>query len=199
MSTPTKTTPLLRPAIYQMQVSIEGISPPIWRQFQVSDDMSLYQLHEVLQIVMGWLNYHLYQFTVNGRLYGEPDDEYPGPHVYQAKRARLRTVADDLGDSFTYEYDFGDGWKHHLVVEDVVDPEPGVRYPRCLAGSRACPPEDCGGVYGYRELLEILHDPDHEEYEGMRIWAGEDFDPEAFDFDIVNAALWVMVGKRPQS
>ena len=185
------------PRIYQLQVSLEGISPPIWRQLQVRSDITLHELHKALQLVLGWQDYHLYQFILSTRkglrYYGEPDPEFPEPHIYQAKRTRLKTVLPTLDEILTYEYDFGDGWRHHLVVEDILEPEPGVRYPRCLAGARSCPPEDCGGPHGYQDLQRILHDPDDEEHEDIVTWAGEGYDPERFDVDVVNAALYVLM------
>jgi len=104
------------------------------------------------------------------------------------KEFRLKTVVGE-GDVFEYEYDFGDCWEHEIIVEKVMEPEAGIKYPRCLAGERACPPEDCGGPGGYEELLEVLDDPRHEDYEDYRGWAGEDFDPERFDLEKVNRAL----------
>ena len=103
--------------------------------------------------------------------------------------SKLRTVAPRLGATLVYEYDFGDDWKHDLLVEGLLLPEEGVHYPRCLAGARSRPPEDCGGVPGYEELLEVIRDPEHEEYEEMMLWLGGSFDPEAFDLAAVNDAL----------
>ena len=180
----------LPPAIYQIQVMLEGISPPIWRQFQVPAELTLHQLHQVLQAVMGWQDYHLYEFVIGTRHYGEPDDEFPGPRISQAKWTRLRSALRRHSTmTLTYEYDFGDGWRHHLVIEDILAPEPGVTYPHCLAGARRCPPEDCGGVTGYFELQRVLADPDDEEHAHLVEWARAEYDPEAFDLDQVNDAL----------
>ncbi len=181
--------------ICQIQVSLEGISPPIWRQIEVPSDITLRGLHEVLQTVMGWLDYHLYQFIIEGAYYGEPDP-FEGVRrvpVHHASRTHLRSIA-HIGASFTYEYDFGDGWRHHLVIEDIFPPQPGRLYPRCVAGARACPPEDCGGAHGYRELLAILQDPEHEEYQERMEWVNGALDPEAFDLETVNESLKLSPG-----
>lgn len=174
--------------IYQLKVTLKRIKPPIWRRVQVPGNITLYRLHKILQVVMGWYNYHLYQFVIDGTYYSDPDDE----GLIEVKNARRRKLKDVVGQEkkrFIYEYDFGDGWEHEIIVEKILSPDPGKRYPVCLNGRRACPPEDCGGPWGYADLLEILADPGHPQYEEMRAWAGEDFDPEKFDLEFVNKAL----------
>lgn len=171
--------------VYQLKVTLRGVKPPIWRRIQVAGDITLYQLHLVLQATMGWANYHLYQFIVDGLYYSEPDLD----DVENARRVHLNEVAAAPGRKFIYEYDFGDGWEHQIIVEKILPPEPGQRYPLCLQGKRACPPEDCGGVWGYADLLEIIQDPEHEEHEEMLEWLGGEFDPEAFDLEEINQAL----------
>jgi len=174
--------------IYQIKVTLKGIRPPIWRRFQVKGDASLYKLHLILQVVMGWENYHLYQFTIDEARFGEPDLE-SFVKMKNAHRVKLSQIVRGVKQRFSYEYDFGDSWEHELLIEKILPPEKGVRYPICLAGKRACPPEDCGGIWGYTELLEAIRDPNHPEHEEMVNWAGEDFDPEAFDLDEVNREL----------
>ncbi|BCV20697.1 plasmid pRiA4b ORF-3 family protein [Moorella sp. Hama-1] len=174
--------------IYQIKVTLKRIKPPIWRRVQVPGGITLAKLHKILQVVMGWYNRHLYQFTINGSHYGEPDDEFL-VEVRNARRQKLKDVVNQEKQRFIYEYDFGDGWEHEIVVEKILPPEPGKRYPVCLKGKRACPPEDCGGPWGYASLLHILQHPGHPEYEDMRAWAGEDFDPEDFDLEFVNQEL----------
>ena len=175
-------------SIHQLKVTLQGIKPPIWRRMQVASESSLFALHHMLQAVMGWEGYHLYQFRVGQTHYGDPDPAY-GPEMRNAKTVKLSRLAPAPGAKFVYEYDFGDSWEHQIVVEKVAPAESGVSYPRCMAGKRAGPPEDCGGVWGYAELLEILQDPTHPEYEERMEWLGEDFDPETFDLDEINRAL----------
>jgi len=174
--------------IYQLRVSLLESTPAIWRQMQVRSDVSLYRLHRILQVVMGWTNSHLYQFIVNRRMYGQPDPEF-GMDITNAQRVKLGEVVPRQGRKFTYEYDFGDCWEHQLVVEAILPAAPGVHYPVCLAGARACPPEDCGGSPGYEHLLEVLQNPQDAEYEELLEWVGGPFDPEAFDVETVNRQL----------
>jgi DNA-binding PadR family transcriptional regulator len=172
--------------IYQVKVTLQGIDPPVWRRFQVTGDTTLAQLHDILQAVMSWWDYHLHEFTIAGANYGvpHPDD---WKEVKDERRVRLRDIADP-GTWFVYEYDFGDGWAHLLEVEKILDPQQGQYYPVCIAGERATPPEDVGGVYGYELYLEAMQDPDHPEHEDYLRWRGE-FDPEVFDIKAVNRAL----------
>ena len=144
---------------------------------------------------MGWTQSHLYQFEVGDVAFGEPDDEFGMP-IRSAKATSLRTIAPEPRAVFSYEYDFGDSWQHRIEVEQVRPPVPGVRYPRCLAGKRACPPEDVGGIWGYEEFLQAIRDPKHPEHEAMLEWAGGAFDPEAFDLQGVNEQL-ALLGPNP--
>ncbi|MFW6136412.1 MAG: plasmid pRiA4b ORF-3 family protein [Chloroflexota bacterium] len=173
-------------SIYQIRVSLAGIEPPIWRRIQVPGDVTLEELHDVLQAVMGWWDYHLHQFMVEGTHYGVPHPDY-AMEMRDESEVRLDEIADE-GSRFFYEYDFGDCWQHELKVEQVLEPEPGRRYPVCIDGERATPPEDVGGLWGYEHYVEVMTDPDHPEYEERLEWRGE-FDPEEFDLDEVNAAL----------
>ncbi|MEA3377872.1 MAG: plasmid pRiA4b ORF-3 family protein [Chloroflexota bacterium] len=175
-----------RTSIYQIHVSLMGIEPPIWRRIQVPGDMTLADLHDVLQDVMSWWDYHLHQFIVEGTYYGVPHPDYE-VEMRDENKVRLDEVAHE-GSQFIYEYDFGDGWEHLLKVEKVLEPEPGRRYPVCIDGQRAAPPEDVGGIWGYEEYVEVMVNPDDPEYEEYLEWRGE-FDPEAFDLDEVNEAL----------
>lgn len=173
-------------AIYQIKVTLKDSQPPIWRRVQVPGDVTLETLHDVLQAVMSWWNYHLHQFIVGDTYYGVSHPEYM-MEMHDESKVRLNEIADE-GAAFLYEYDFGDGWLHVLEVEKVVAPEPGREYPVCLGGRRATPPEDVGGIWGFEEYLEAMADPDHSEHEMYMEWRGP-FDPEAFDVDEVNAAL----------
>jgi len=175
-------------SVHQLKITLTGIRPPIWRRLQVSSSMNLRRLHDVIQEAMGWTQSHLYQFEVGDMEYGEPDEEFGMP-IRSAKATPLRKVAPEPGAVFSYEYDFGDSWQHRIEVEKVLPPEPGVRYPRCLAGKRACPPEDVGGIFGYEEFLQAIRDPKHPEHESMLEWVGGAFDPEAFGLRGVNERL----------
>ena len=178
---------LLRSSIYQMKIVLDGIQPPIWRRFLVAGDTKLGKLHRVLQIVMGWENSHLHEFKVGRVSFGEPSPDYPGKTL-DAKKVELRGVAQDEKDRLKYIYDFGDGWEHDLIVEKIIEPEIGKHYPVCLAGERACPPEDCGGIPGYEMLLTALSGPKTADERDLVEWAG-DFDPDRFDLDAINAGL----------
>jgi hypothetical protein len=111
------------------------------------------------------------------------------PDIRDERRVHLNQAAPTVGSKFVYEYDFGDSWEHTILVEKILEPEPGAHYPRCLTGRRACPPEDCGGAWGYAQLLETLDNPSDPEYAEMREWIGDDFDAEAFSLDEINASL----------
>ncbi len=180
-----------QPSIYQLKVTIRGIRPPVWRRLQVSGAATLGDLHDVLQRAFGWEDYHLHHFVVGDTFYGVPDPE-DADWEFDTKdeqRARLQQTLGRGLKKFVYEYDFGDGWEHMITVEKVLTPEPRAAYPRCLAGRRAGPPEDCGGAWGYVRLIEVTADPKHPEYEEMREWLGENFDPERFELADVNLLL----------
>ena len=178
--------------VYQLKGTLKESKPPIWRRFQVSGDITLHRLHLILQDVMGWTNSHLYRFDIGGIQYSIPDpveDAFNELHFVDSRRTKLSKVAPREKSRFTYEYDFGDSWEHQIQVEKILPVDTGARYPVCLVGKRACPPEDCGGIWGYDELLEVIRDPTHEEYESMMEWLGGLFDPEEFDIDRVNRLL----------
>jgi hypothetical protein len=137
---------------------------------------------------MGWGNYHLYDFEVTGIHYGDPDPEW-GIEIKSARNSSLCRLVLSEGTTFAYVYDMGDNWEHEILLEKILLPESGKRYPVCLTGRRGCPPEDCGGSGGYAELLEIIKNPDHEEYLDRIEWLGGEFDPEAFDADGINELL----------
>jgi hypothetical protein len=178
-------------AIYQFKVTLKESDPPIWRRIQVPDS-TLGELHEVLQVVMGWEDSHLHQFIVRGEYYGPLDAEdahWDMEKDDEEEMSLSKIVKMGRKTRFTYKYDFGDSWQHEIVLEKTLEPEPKVQYPRCVEGERACPPEDCGGVWGYAEFLEAIADPNHESHEDMLEWIGGEFDPEKFDLDAVNREL----------
>ena len=135
-------------AIYQLKVTLKHSKPPIWRRIQVRADVTLYDLHEIIQIAMGWTDSHLHQFMANDVYYGEPNPDF-GFDVANERRVRLHELVSEVKDKILYEYDFGDGWEHGIVLEKVPEPEPNGSYPRCISGRRQCPPEDVGGIWGY--------------------------------------------------
>jgi hypothetical protein len=174
--------------IYQLKVTLARLRPPVWRRLLVPSAVSLEDLHDILQVAMGWTDSHLHQFEAKGQLYGKPSREYSLPMKDEA-RVRLGEVLLREKDSIVYVYDFGDSWTHQIVLEKIVAPSPDVKVPRCIAGARACPPEDCGGVFGYAELLKVLKNPSHPEHEEMLEWVGEDYDPEFLDLEAINKYL----------
>ena len=175
--------------IYQLKITLKVLRPLIWRRFQVQGDYTLDRLHRVIQRVMGWTDSHLHEYIVRGRHYGTPSDESEGPPVVSERSARLCDVAPREKARFVYVYDFGDDWQHDLLVEKIVAPQAGQRYPVCLAGQHACPPEDCGGYPGYIDFVAAISNPAHPEHAEMLEWVGGAFDPWVFDLDGVNRAL----------
>jgi hypothetical protein len=177
--------------IYQFKISLTGSDPPIWRRFQVPD-LTLGGLHDVLQVVMGWEDSHPHQFIVRGTCYGPRDpDDMDWDMETEDEEDILISQVTKMGRKvrFTYEYDFGDSWQHEIVLEKTLEPEPKVKYPRCIEGARACPPEDVGGVWGYAEFLQAIADPKHESHRDMKEWIGGKFDAEKFSIEAVNKEL----------
>ena len=177
-----------QPDIYQVKVTLKDIRPPIWRRILVTSDTALNKLHRILQVVMGWDDYHLHQFIINGTYYGihDPDLMFD---LKDEEKMKLDMVVLQEQKEFIYEYDFGDSWYHNILIEKILLPDTKKHYPVCIKGKRACPPEDCGGVGGYYYFLEAIQDPEHPEHEEMLEWEGGSFDPEAFDIDGVNRVL----------
>jgi hypothetical protein len=174
--------------IYQLKITLKDSKPPIWRRVEVPDDITLAKLHAIIQAAMGWTDSHLHMFTAGRTSYGVPDPNYD-EDVRDERRVKLNQLLTEPKQKLSYEYDFGDSWTHVVLLEQVREPAPGLRYPRCTAGKRACPPEDCGGVWGYADFLAAVADPEHPEHDDMIEWAGGEFDPELFDPDEVNAEL----------
>jgi hypothetical protein len=176
--------------VYQLKVTLDDVKPPIWRRLLVAEDTSLVTLHEIIQRAMGWQNYHLHSFTIAGQIYGDPeDDEFGDLGNKDETRYRLNQLGLKEKARFRYEYDFGDGWEHTILVEKILPADPAVHYPLCVTGKRACPPEDVGGVWGYEEFLETIADPNAAEHDEMLEWVGGEFDPEEFDLEQVNQSL----------
>ena len=177
--------------VYQFKIILQGIKPPIWRRIQVPETYTFWGLHVAIQDAMGWLDYHLHAFEMLdpatkmkvaiGIPEGPLDTEFL-PSV-KLRMANYFSMENRLAK---YEYDFGDGWIHEIRLEKILPKKEGIDYPICIAGKRACPPEDCGGIWGYEELLEAISDETHEEHARMMEWLGDEFDPEYFDPDEVS-------------
>ena len=180
------TTPIT--LLYTLKVTLRDIRPPIWRRIEAPAGLTLLELHHLLQVAFGWTDSHLHQFIHEGLHYGAPDREFGMPFISE-RRTRLGDLLMQPKQRLTYEYDFGDGWEHDVVLETIGEPGAGLRYPRVIDGKRACPPEDVGGVPGYEEFVAVLRDPMHDEHQGMLAWAGGRFDPEEFDLIDVNDRL----------
>lgn len=173
----------------QFKITLKGVRPPIWRRIQVPSSYSFWDLHVAMQDAMGWLDYHLHAFQLRSPA-GGPRVEIgiPSDEPYLDLRETLPGWEIAVPNYFTlsnrratYLYDFGDGWKHSVVLEKIEPLEDSRTLPVCLSGRRHSPPEDCGGIGGYRRFLEIIGDPTHEEHEDMLVWVGGSFDPEHFD------------------
>ncbi|WP_097223801.1 plasmid pRiA4b ORF-3 family protein [Streptomyces sp. OV198] len=177
-------------SVHKIKITLRDSRPPIWRRLEVPSGITLRELHDIIQAAFGWEDYHMWAFESGQDRYGVADRDLG---IRSAASKRLRQVAPHVGDRFRYTYDFGDDWEHDILIEDVTEPEPDTGYPRCLTGRRACPPEDCGGIWGYDYLIEILADPRHEEHEDRLEWLGLDsadqFDPATFDAAQANSAL----------
>jgi len=180
-----KTTAKKQSVIYQFKIVLLDVEPLIWRRIQVSDG-TLDKLHEHIQTALGWTNSHLHQFIIGGKYYGDAkllDDGWGDTDFIDSTRLRLSKLLEKKRKSFrfVYEYDFGDGWCHEIVFEGTQPLEAGAKYPRCIEGARACPPEDVGGPWGYADFLEAIRDPKHENHEDLLEWIGGAFNAETFD------------------
>lgn len=178
--------------LYQFKITLLESQPPIWRRIQVKN-CTLDKLHEHIQTAMGWTNSHLHQFEIDGERYGDPellDDGFEDFECVDSTVAKISEIVPKDGKrfQFTYQYDFGDNWQHEVLFEGCLKAEKGGRYPQCVEGERACPPEDVGGVWGYAEFLEAIADPKHEQHDDFVEWAG-DFDPEEFDSEKATKAM----------
>lgn len=175
--------------VFQLKITLKEMKPPIWRRIQVPATYTFWDLHVAIQDAMGWLDCHLHEFRIrdlSGKYlsFGIPDYDFDSD-ILPGWKHRISKYLTLARPTFGYVYDFGDDWRHKVELEAVLPAEPGVDYPLCLKGKRACPPEDCGGPWGYSDLLEILGNPEDEQYEETKEWVEsmceQPFDPEAFD------------------
>lgn len=180
-------------ATYEFEIALQDIKPRIWRRFCASNTLSLAQLHDVVQAVMGWDDCHLHMFEIAGEEFSRP---LPGESrdFEDERKFRLADFGLRERDEILYEYDFGDGWEHRLVLKKILPPEADAP-PVCIKGARACPPEDCGGPWGYGDLLDALAHPADPRYDELREWIGEGCDAERFEVAHINAGL-VNLAKR---
>ncbi|HET7786367.1 MAG TPA: plasmid pRiA4b ORF-3 family protein [Myxococcales bacterium] len=178
-----------RSVAYVLKVTLREVRPPIWRRVRVAGDLTLRELHHVLQIALGWTDSHLHEFEIGEKRYGMPDPEEDfGEPPLDEQEYELQNLL-RKGNRFEYHYDFGDDWRHQIVVEREETPEQSAPKAECLAGARGVPPEDCGGPSGYADLLEALADPAHERHAELREWAGPYFAPEEIDLALINREL----------
>jgi hypothetical protein len=199
--------------VYQFKVMLKEITPTIWRRIQVPEDYSFWDFHVSLQNVMGWKDSHLHQFdtknpkTGKKELIGIPEDLYDGIEdgckTLSGRKLHIRDYFSEENRTLSYLYDFGDGWDHLIEYECILFKKKKQKYPLCVAGEHACPPEDCGGPFGYQDLLKILKNPNHENYKASKEWVGKSFDADQFNpvkvrFDNPNLR-WYKIWESPSN
>lgn len=173
--------------VLQLRISLRYVEPEVWRRLLVPGGVRLNRLHEIFQAAMGWTDSHLHNFRIGEELYGMQIDDYPDEEMDE-KSVTVIGAAGKVG-KFFYDYDFGDGWEHDVAVEEISSWPIGLKHAVCLDGERACPPEDVGGPPGYEELLRVLADASHEDFERLTAWSGGNFDPWSFSLVERNIAL----------
>lgn len=172
----------------QLKISLMGSQPLIWRQILIDENYRLDRLHQVIQIAMGWRNCHLHQFSIQDRIIGMIlEDDWGMEDLEDETTIRIGDFLLKEGESFYYQYDFGDSWDHHIILEKIGTESPDT--PLCLAGKRGCPPENSGGIPGFQRLLEILQDENHPDHEDYQNWLEDNYDPTECPLDEINAEL----------
>ena len=175
--------------ILQFKISLKGSKPLIWRRFQVEDNLMFYDLHLIIQTVMGWENSHLYHFVYGKNSYIGNPDFLESDDTVDDKETKISAIFDKPKTKVIYEYDFGDGWQHDVLLEKILEKDPKQHYPVCLKGELNCPPEDCGGIGGFYLMMETLKDKNNPDYEDTKEWIGENYNPDNFDLNLVNENL----------
>jgi hypothetical protein len=175
--------------VLQLRIQVREIEPPIFRVIQVTSTRTFHLLHEIIQWSFAWKNYHIYEFQVGGARVILPSPDFPEQAGLHPRTTRLGDLLRETVRSFTYTYDFGDDWVHDIAIEKRLPPDPAVRYPICLAGARAGPPEDSGVPGGFEEFLAAWSDASHPRHREMRDWVGKHYDPERFDLALINDVL----------
>lgn len=183
--------------IARLHVQLDDIKPAIWRRVEVPLTSSLKAVHDVIQAAMLFEDYHLFQFEIGDRRYDYPDPEW-GDEMRNARNTRLGAILARGATRFTYTYDFGDDWRHTILVEEVVDADPMTDYPRLIDGARRAPPEDVGGLPGFEEFLEAMADPEHPEHDSVMTWYGRPFDANDIGLSIINERLAKLARRRAQ-
>lgn len=178
------------PKAIQIKITLEGVQPPVWRRLLIKDDITLNQLHYNIQAAMSWTNTHLHEFEVHGQTYAAPS-EYDEIKIEDAEKTDIKLSALNLaeGDKILYTYDFGDDWRHQILIEKITPVDSNQVYPCCIKAVRVCPPEDCGGHWGYVDLIKQLADKSHPEHEDAVELLGSDFDPEQVSLEDINKEL----------
>ncbi|MBC8185154.1 plasmid pRiA4b ORF-3 family protein [candidate division KSB1 bacterium] len=177
--------------IYQFRIELRVIKPAIWRVIQVPENYSFWDLHVAIQDAMGWFDGHLHEFEMEGPIkgirvnIGIPDEDFDDDRTLNEWEQPISKYISLENSKANYTYDFGDNWEHRIKLQKILTREENVTYPRCINGKRACPPEDCGGYWGYEEILQIIKDPNHEQYEETIEWLDGQYDPEHFEPDEV--------------
>jgi hypothetical protein len=183
--------------VARLKITLDDVEPAVVRRIEVPFDIRLDRLHLVMQVAIGWTNSHLYEIRARdiGWSTPDPDQDWAGDFL-DARKAKLSNVLEDTGTkTLKYLYDFGDGWEHTIKVERLIDPEPGVAYPRLVEAKGRCPPEDIGGPWAYAEFLEAIADPKHERHQELTQWSPEDFDPDLVDVESI-AVEFAALAKR---
>ena len=168
--------------VHTLKVTLRSVKPPVWRRIEVESDVALDELSHIIELAMGWLGYHLHAFEADGVTY-EQADRFEGfdREAREESDYRLSDVLTEVGTAMRWDYDFGDGWEHDIKVEAISPADPDATYPRCIAGRRACPPEDCGGPWGYQDLLDAIADKGHHRHRELIDWLPPGWDPAHFD------------------
>lgn len=178
--------------VFQLKITLIDIKPPIWRRVQTRD-CTLAKLHAIIQVSMGWFNSHLHLFEIGEDRYGDrgqwPRDYLEELETLDERKLKMSQITGRRIKKFGYEYDMGDGWRHTILIEKTLPAIAGVKYPRCIDGKRACPPEDCGGPWGYGDFVEAIQNRKHKRHRELIEWIGGEFDPEKFDLELVNEEL----------
>jgi hypothetical protein len=176
--------------VFQLKITLEGTSPPIWRRVHVPATLRLDGLHRVVQAAMGWTNSHIHEFRFRDRTFSDPTfDPDGGLEIDDEHDVSLDSLVTRRGQKLLYRYDFGDNWRHEILIEKALERDERVTYPVCVGGERACPPEDVGGVGEYSRILEALANAEHADHDETLTWIGGAFDPESFDVDRANRGL----------
>jgi hypothetical protein len=173
--------------IIQIKITLQDSEPPVWRRLLLPSSITFFGLHHILQITMGWKNAHLFDFRVGDYTIGFVDSNAP-EDLADANEVTVDTLLSKEGIKFHYNYDFGDDWQHLIEVEKISDPQPKQQYPTCIGGEMNCPPEDCGGIPGFENMLSILRDRTHPEFQDMYTWAGR-YNPKKFNLAKINREL----------